>query len=126
MRWFKRKEKAEEIPAIPEYHCSHRWKDFDWYIEGTWQSDSNTVSMRIIEPYVCIHCKERKNVTLQEATRCDIRSLREAQSEADEWVKLFGDRVKEQAIVEDQINDFQLVDRAALEIARRLDPAAGI
>lgn len=126
MRLFKRKEKVKEIPAVPEYHCSHRWKDFDWYIEGTWQSDSNFMSMRIIEPYVCIHCKERKNVTLQEATRIGIRSLSEALDEAGKWTELFGERIKEQAIVEDEIHDFQLVDRAALEIARRLDPQAGI
>ena len=60
---FFSKKKKEEKSNNHTKTCNHKWKDFPWYIDSTWCTDQ-TFNLTIIEPYVCIFCKERKNIEL--------------------------------------------------------------
>lgn len=107
MGFFKKK------PSLK--HCNHKWKDFKWYIEATYYSCNNSFNIKIIEPYVCIYCKERKNVILKEhnSERCN---QREANNIYNDWAKRYSGNLEDRAIIEDKINDMTLVDREYLEL----------
>ena len=96
-------------------HCNHKWKDFKWYIEATYYSSDNSFNIKIIEPYVCIYCKERKNIILREikATHC---SKAEADNTYNNLLKRYEKNIEDRAIIEDKINDMTLVDREYLEL----------
>ena len=63
--FFKRKEPEPEIiiQELPK-ECSHKWRDFPWYMEYDYDTNTGSLKVGIYEPYVCIHCKKRENVTL--------------------------------------------------------------
>lgn len=52
--------------------CPHKWKDFNWYLEWNMQGSDNSIknkprydfNYRIIEPYICINCHARRDITL--------------------------------------------------------------
>ena len=60
------------------------WKDFPWYIDSTWCIDQ-TFDLTIIESYVCIFCKERKNVEL-----INIHKVRFSAKDTDEYIANMG------------------------------------
>ena len=108
--------KKREAPVQPV--CTHKWQDFDWYLEWEKISDGAglcTAKYSIIEPYVCIHCKERMNRVLES------RSLSQCTSQqADAFlrdVRRHYPQIKDRPVVEDEIADMQLVDRNYLRIA---------
>lgn len=114
MFWKKKKIDTEsavvkETPII----CNHKWKDFPWYITGTFAYDKSHWNCKIIEPYVCIYCGQRQDKLLQEYDRYNL-----TMEEADNYLQgvrdEFKDYCKPRAIVEDMINDFKLVDPATL------------
>lgn len=73
----------------------------------------------MIEPYVCIFCKKRKEIVLENFTLVEINKVK-----TDDTLNRFKEKyksfVRDRAIVEDEINDFQLVDREALAIVENL------
>ena len=116
--------KSKEPPKPVE--CRHHWKDFPWYYEATYYSDSHRLEAKLIEPYVCIHCKERKNVVLKEHARVNI-SYDDANDVIEEWREKYKDHMEDRAIIEDMIHDTQLVDREYLAIVESLaNPVSGL
>lgn len=115
--FFKKKKIESSEPSYQKTECSHKYQDFDWYSEVEYDSRSHIATICIFEPYVCIHCKKRKNVLLKQmeisGTINHIYDVLEA------IVKKYP-HLKDKAIVEDEINDMQLVDREYLEIYRSL------
>lgn len=107
MGFFKKKPSSK--------HYNHKWKDFNWYIDAIYYSSDNSFNIKIIEPYVCIYCKERKNIILKEinATHC---SKAEADNTYNNWLKRYEKNIEDRAIIEDKINDMTLVDREYLEL----------
>ena len=76
---------------------------------------------RIYKPYVCIHCKHRKNIVLKEMTRVGV-TWREALEENSVLAKSHADKIRPKPEVEEEIADFQLIDREYLKIAQSLFP----
>lgn len=116
------KKKVETSEYKPRT-CDHKWTDIRidgeecWYVDSI--LDGNKVQYSIIEPYVCIHCKQRKDVVLAQQTT----SFTTKTAAYDYYDKLRKDlkkqypQIKDRAIVEDKISDVQLVDRDYLRVA---------
>ena len=111
---FRRKKKPEIIEPPP---CKHKWQDFPWYC--TYSTSYGELDVTIKEPYVCIYCKERKDVVLLH-NHYSRATQQEIQRKLTEVRNAYRDHLEDMAIVEDQIHDFQLVDRQWLEIAKAL------
>ena len=111
----KRKENSKTAIKPVERVCDHKYKDFDWYSEGRYDVDSKTFTATIYEPYVCIHCGDRKDVILDETCRYPV-SVKEAEAIYEEFKNIYKDRLKEKAYVEDEIHDMTLVDRSYIDI----------
>lgn len=96
-----REEPAKQyIPAPPlSKKCEHKWQDFPWYLE--W--GDNTVD--VIEPYVCIYCKERENKNL-----CHYTEVNNIRAFTEELREKFAGHIKYKEEVEDMVNDFKLID----------------
>ena len=103
MLFFNKKKKEE-----PE-ECAHKWMDFDWYITTDHIANSDRYRVRIMEPYVCVHCKARKDVVL--AMSSTPLTAREVEGWIEYHEKQYGDKIKPVALVEDAIHDALLVDR---------------
>jgi len=108
----------------PPKVCNHKWtdiKDADgnemWYLNFDIDNDG-VLRYRIIEPYICIHCKERKDVVLED-NRIRLTSNRKCWEHIEELRELYP-QIKERAIVEDAVHDFQLIDRNYLRIAAQV------
>ena len=100
----------ERSERVTPQKCDHKWQDFPWYIDSNYYFDSRTLELEIIEPYVCVKCKKRKNVVLSRSTRCRI-TWDEATDIVKETQEKFKDKLLTQTEVEDKINDFIMVDR---------------
>ena len=100
--------------------CKHKWQDFPWIFTYVYDTrPGGGLYITITEPYVCIYCKKRKNVVLLEETYHGIGKKEMLQIIRDKQEE-YKDHIKPEAIVEDMINDFQLVDREWLKIAYAL------
>lgn len=111
----RRKENSKTAIKPVEKVCEHKYKDFSWYAEGQYDVDSKTLIATIYEPYVCIHCGNRKDVILDETCRYPV-SVKEAEAIYEEFKNIYKDRLKEKAYVEDEIHDMTLVDRSYIDI----------
>jgi hypothetical protein len=111
---FLDKNKNEEHHSTPQSSsCQHKFQDFPWYIEsnmvtGNYQSQ-NRLTYRIIEPYVCIYCGERRDIVLEQRkitgySKSDMTKI------IDNIREIYSDRIKPKPIIEDMINDLKLVD----------------
>ena len=118
MGFWNRKKKQ---PAPVEYKCNHKWRDFPWYVSAMYYEDTRKFELKIVEPYVCVHCKERKDVVLHEVTRAGY-SWDDALELLEDCDKKYGEYCEPRPIVEDMIHDMQLVDRQYLEILASLHP----
>lgn len=116
---MRRNDDTDANQEPPRKVCSHTWKDFPWYIESTYYFQSRKLNCLIIKPYVCIHCKERRNETLYDTVRCSLSS-EDADVVIEELKNEYGDKLVQKARVEEQIRDMQLVDREALKIAQQI------
>lgn len=112
-----------EQPVLPP--CLHTWKDFPAYIkehyEGSYECTGlNSKSiLSVIEPYVCVHCKERKDITLYTETETNLtRSQHNAKRE--KWEQQYAKIIQPRIIVEDMINDEIYLDPVKLEIVDKL------
>ena len=129
MFWKKKAQKAQEPEKFeiksPCELGKHRYKDFKWYIQtqDVVQYGNRKYIVRVIEPYVCIHCGHRNNETLQSWSL-------NSRSERDEMVakiqKRYEDRIGNTLEIEDEIKDMQLVDREYLTIMQQLHPERNI
>lgn len=103
-------------PMIPERprECDHKWKDFSWYDSTTYYEDNKVIRVDIYEPYVCCKCGKRDNRLLE---RVDIyaENYQEACAKVESFLEKYKDCMKPRAFLEDEINDFQLVDREYLK-----------
>lgn len=108
MNWFKKKE-----PPSPPV-CDHKWQDFPWYVNGVYDERKHTQETVVIEPYVCVHCGERKDVVLYHNTR-SATSFDEASKIYNKICDEYAGHIENRAIVEDMISDMQLVDRDYLK-----------
>jgi hypothetical protein len=126
----KRKESQFGAPSLPA--CIHTWKDFPWYMKRTWEENpveiidhfaydepKGTLTIQIIEPYVCAHCHERKNIILMTSIERDV-SYKKIDKIAAQFFETYKDQIQPVAVVEDMINDFIYVDREKLDILDRL------
>lgn len=114
--------------AAPPPPCNHKWKDFDPYVEASWDVSSRyagkergDLHMLLIEPYVCVWCKKRENRVLVQAHWFDItEDAREAHIL--HWEDQYGDLIKPKGKVEDKVQDFIMLDPPYLEAYDRLHP----
>ena len=124
MKWPFRKKPAPPALIQPP-PCKHKYQDFPWYMEKSWNSYYRRLQIKIIEPYVCIYCHQRKNVTLLDDEWSSIPIAKR-----DEIIEIvtqkYSDHLQPKAIVEDMVNDMQLVDRQWLEIANQLRIKRGV
>lgn len=111
-------------PDLKKPTCAHKYRDFHWYIEGEYRAHSPSMfSIRIIEPYVCVWCGDRKNQILQEITReGTMASKSEMEKVTKSLIDTYGDKIQPRAFVEDEINDMQLVDRDYLRALALIHP----
>jgi hypothetical protein len=100
--------------------CNHKYREFNWYCDSVYFQDTRSGSCKIYKPYVCIHCKHRKNILLHETKRVDISF--------EDFVKFFDKICKEhpkithRTLVEEAIADSQLIDREYLKLAQECFP----
>ena len=111
---FLDKNKNEERHSTPQSpSCQHKFQDFPWYIESNMYTGNypsqNCLTYRIIEPYVCVYCGERRNIILEnrELTGYSKTNMEKVINDLKET---YADRIKPEPIIEDMINDFKLVD----------------
>ena len=116
---WRKKLKNSDKPV--EFKCNHKWQDFPWYMQATYYEDTRKFEIKLIEPYVCIHCKERKDVILHHLVR-DNYSWDDAEKLVDDCWEKYGKYCKDRPIIEDMIHDMQLVDQQYLEILKNLHP----
>ena len=121
--WMKKKKKTEISPTgveptftpPPAKVCKHTWKDFPWYIEGSYSKYPNgsSYTMKVKEPYVCIYCGKREDKVLECIERDNI-TIQQADEILQSTTEAYAAYCKPRAIVEDMINDFKLVDPQTL------------
>lgn len=112
MGWLFNRKKKETV--LEKKECNHKWKDFPWYMRGEYYNGYQSCRIQMYEPYVCIKCKKRKDILLNEIKRQNI-SWKEFQELVNETEECYKDHVQPTCIVEDQIHDFQMIDKAYLE-----------
>lgn len=118
--WGK-KQKVKNADKPVEFKCNHKWRDFPWYVQATYFAGTRRFELKIIEPYVCVHCKERKDIILHHIER-DGYSWDDAEKLLTDCWEKYGEHCQDRPIIEDMINDMQLVDRQYLEILKSLHP----
>lgn len=107
--WFFNKNKNNNsIPFVaPAEKHEHKWRDFSWYQISKWRDGYYDVY--IYEPYVCVTCKERKNVELlHECGYCTFKNFNDVIKRI---LSPYANRLKPRAVVEDEVNDAILVDK---------------
>ena len=103
MGLFNRK-KVMPQPILHE----HTWKDMPWYIERTFDASENIGECKIIEPYICIVCGARKDVTLETYVWKDLHvAQRDLRVQA--IMEKYKDYLRPKAVVEDMIHNILLV-----------------
>lgn len=105
MGLFNRKKK-ELVVEKPKH--KHIWKDMPWYMEVRYSSTYQTAGYDIIEPYVCITCGERKDITL-ESHSWDHITIQEREKIFSEVRDRYKKYLQPEAVVEDMIHNIQLV-----------------
>lgn len=109
-------QRAREEPV----ECRHKYKDFPWYVDAHYNYEWSFLNIKIVEPYVCVICGHRIDKILKEFGR-DASTERKALEILRAVKNDYSEHVKDQAVVEDMINDMQLVDRKFLEVLGLLD-----
>lgn len=127
---FWKKKKAEETEKVefktPCELGKHKYRDFDWYIQVEDRNKAfeyeKEYILRVIEPYVCVHCGFVNNVTLDE-WKFASKSSRDAMiDKLQRRYKKIGNFLE----IQDEIKDMQLVDREYLNIMQQLHPEMNI
>ena len=120
---FNKRKQSSHITTEPKakLECNHKYREFPWYKYMTYNTDSNSMSLVIYKSYVCIHCRKRKDVELYHTDRVDL-SWEEALKVSDEYKERYKGKLMDYALVEEQIADFQLIDREYLKLAQECFP----
>ena len=109
MFWFKKKKDTkQENFQLPEMLHEHTWKDMPWYMKVYYNGTSKTAGYEIIEPYICVTCGERKNVTLEKEDYSNI-GVEERENIFKKVRIRYKKYLKPRAVVEDMINNILLV-----------------
>lgn len=108
MGLFRKKKKEDSIFEMPELPHVHVWKDMPWYMETWYSSSDKQASYKIVEPYICILCGERKNKVLEQTEWTHI-TVNEREKIYSDIRKQYKEYLKPRAIVEDMINNILLV-----------------
>ena len=98
--------------------CNHKWKDFPWFDVYGQDSVTGNYFFRIMEPYVCIKCKERRDKMLMQITS---NSMEERDMMLAEYKKKYKDKLLDMAEVEDMVQDEILVDREYLKLLEQFE-----
>ena len=124
MAFWNRKAKVETTTETSKPVCSHKYRDFHWYIEGEYRAHPPTMfEIKVIEPYVCVWCGHRKNQVLQTVTREGKYATKsEMMNVTQSLMETYQGKIRPRAFVEDEINDMQLVDRDYLRALALLHP----
>jgi len=96
--------------------CVHKYKDFPWFTCTKKYYSPNGDSgyeVRIVEPYVCIHCGNRVDKILSSYGGFTYKT--DADKAADKLALQYSDYIKDKCIVEDMVNDLVLVDKQYLK-----------
>lgn len=134
LRKKKQKDYNEISTAIVESaaksppECEHKWKDYNWYLNytvsyGTDFSCMSCMKYEIYEPYVCLKCKKRKDIKLEDGTimlksdgsKGGIGSLDNSLNNALKMLHSTYPKIKPEAEIEDAIHDDIYVDREWLK-----------
>ena len=111
--WPFKKKKEVKARVLPPKKCEHKYKDFDWYITSNYYLNTNILKIEIIEPYVCIFCGNRIDKVLHTyETVCDKDKINK---KVKDFIEPYQSKLKERAFIEDEINDFILVDKDYIE-----------
>lgn len=119
--WGKKQQKKPETIITKEPECHHKYRDFPWYIECIIYNN-HTFEIKVIEPYVCVWCGHRENKVLQEVFRTG--NAKDARQTVADMKETYGDNIQPRALVENDINDMQLVDRDYLRALAFVKPSA--
>lgn len=117
--WGRKKQEPQVQPVKRE--CQHKYRDFPWYIECQVYGN-HTFEVRVVEPYVCVWCGHRKDVTLQEFSKYG--GNKEARQAITGLMQEYGDHIQARAFIENDIHDMQLVDRDYLRALAIVNPGA--
>lgn len=109
----------DPVIEIPIPKCIHTWKDFPAYIKEQYIGPKQESTLEVVEPYVCVHCKERKNVTLYTETETGLNRS-EHNEKRESWERKYSKILKPRIIVEDMINDEIYLDPVKLAIVDKL------
>lgn len=112
----------DPVVEIPVPKCIHTWKDFPAYIKERYTGPKQESVLEVVEPYVCVHCKERKNVTLYTETETGLTRDEHNEKRA-YWERKYREILKPRIVVEDMINDEIYVDPVKLAIVDKLRSA---
>lgn len=123
--WNKKKKPIETVtlsePIKPP--CFHTWIDFPWFIRHNWTpynyGDKGISTLSVYEPYICVHCKERKDVLLCQETE-DAISAKRHWEKLREWEEKYKDHAKPRPVVEDMINDAIYIDKGKVAIVAKM------
>lgn len=95
------------VPAPPK-ECSHHWQDFPPYLN--YKISDTKYEIEVIEPYVCLDCKRRKEVTLLHLSREGANVYNEGEAKIAQLQKQYEGFIEDRLVVEDKINDVINVD----------------
>ncbi len=109
-------------PAKPP-ECAHKFKDYGWYLIYR-ANDKGIFSYKMVEPYLCLKCKQRKDVCLEEGERF-FKDIDEYKQILEDFRKKYP-QLKDRAEIEDEINDDMMVDREYLRVVEILNGKADV
>lgn len=98
--------------------CNHKWKDFPWFDVYGRDSLTEQYFFKIMEPYVCIKCKERQDKMLM---RFASDSAEERDRMLEECKKKYKGKLLDMPEVEDMVQDEILVDREYLKLLEQFE-----
>ena len=113
MKFLDKNKNEERHPTPQSSSCQHKFQDFPWYIESNMSTGNyqiqNCLVYKLIEPYVCIYCGERRDIILEQReikgySKSDMKKI------LDNLQETYSERIKPKPIIEDMINDLKLVD----------------
>ena len=107
----------DPVVEIPIPKCFHTWKDFPAYIKEKYENGKSI--LEVVEPYICVHCKERENVSLYTETETGL-SRSEHDKKREDWEYKYRKILQPRIIVEDMINDEIRLDPIKLAIIEKL------
>lgn len=95
--------------------CNHKWKDFPWY--SLYGCENGKYYFKIIEPYVCVKCKERRDEQLM---YMNCGTSKERDRELEKYHETYKGKLLDMVEVMDMVKDEQLVDRGYLDALEQI------